>query len=149
LPWEAKLGRRLDEVISLMEKMVERIEAEQCFDISQTALRVGLATGKACCLTPGAEVWLRSEGRLLKGEEALRAQGFWQAGRQRLAEFTDKQLRGLAGNAFSAGCVASALLVLLVVMRGCDSCLRGGDSCKGQALSINGDSWRACCVLWV
>ena len=59
---------------------------------------------------------LRNEGRLLKGEEALRIQGFWLADRQRLARFSDKQLRDLAGRAFSAGCVASALLVLLAVV---------------------------------
>ena len=118
LPWEAQLGRRRAEIIFLMEKTVEGTEAEQCLDVSQTALRVGLATGKTCCLTPGAEVWLRSEGRLLNGEEALHIQGFWLADRQRLAEFTDKQLRDLAGNAFSAGCVASALLALLAVVCG-------------------------------
>ena len=116
LPWEAQRGRRRAEVIVLMEKTVEGTEADQCFDVSQTALRVGLATGKTCCLTPGAEAWLCNEGRLLKGEEALRAQGFWLADRQRLAEFSNTQLRGLAGSAFSAGCVASALLVLLAVM---------------------------------
>ena len=116
LPWEAQLGRRRAEIIFLMEKTVEGTEAEQCFNVSQTALRVGLATGKTCCLTPGAEVWLRNKGRLLKGEEALRIQGFWLVDRQRLAAFSDKQLRDLAGNAFSAGCVAKALLVLLAVM---------------------------------
>ena len=87
-----------------------------CIYISQNPLRVGFATGKTCCLTPGAEVWLRNEGRLLKGEEALRIQGFWLADRQRLAEFSDSQLRDLAGNAFSAGCVGSALLVLFAVL---------------------------------
>ena len=99
-----------------MEQTVEGAEADQCCNVSQNAHRVGLATGKACCLTPGAQVWMRNEGRFLKGEEALRTQGFWLANRQRLAEFSDKQLRGLAGSAFSAGCVASALLVLLAVM---------------------------------
>ena len=116
LPWEAQLGRRRAEIIFLMEKTVEGTEAEQCFDVSQTALRVGLATGKTCCLTPGAEAWLRNKGRLLEGEGALRVQGFWLADRQHLAAFSNKQLRDWAGNAFSACCVASALLVLLAAV---------------------------------
>ena len=99
-----------------MESTVDGSEAEQCLDISHNAPRVNFAVGKTCCLTPGAEVWLRNEGRLLKGEEALRIQGFWLAGRQRLAAFSDNQLRDLAGNAFAAGCVGSALLVVFAVL---------------------------------
>ena len=99
LPREAQLGRRRTELIFLMESTVDGSEAEQCFDISQNAHRVNFAVGKTCCLTPGAEVWLRNEGRLLKGEEALRIQGFWLADRQRLAGLSAIQLRELAGNA--------------------------------------------------
>ena len=64
LPHEAQLGRRRAEIIFLVENTMDGSEAEQCFDISQGAVRVGFATGKTCCLTPGAEVWLRNEGRL-------------------------------------------------------------------------------------
>ena len=114
LPHEAQLGRRRAEIIFLVENTMDGSEAEQCFDISQAALRVGFATAKTCCLTPGAEVWLRNEGRLLKGEEALRIQGFWLADRQRLAAFSDFQLRDLAGMLFRP--VAWAVLCLFCLL---------------------------------
>jgi hypothetical protein len=64
------------------------------------------------CLLPGAKVWLERRQRLLRGEEALRLQG-WPAEVAEDMEFSNSFKMNLAGNSFNAGSVAQWLISLL------------------------------------
>ena len=75
-----------------------------------------VVVGKSPCLTPNGVRWLRRAGRRMRGEEMLRLQGLCPADRKLLFEFSDGQLRDLAGNAFNAGSFAVALLAALQVV---------------------------------
>jgi site-specific DNA-cytosine methylase len=91
-------------------------DAEQVLDLSQDIRRVKVVVGKSPCLTPNGVHWLRRAGRRMRGEEMLRLQGLCPADRKLLFEFSDGQLRDLAGNAFNAGSFAVALLAALQVV---------------------------------
>lgn len=107
------LNRREGEVLHYMCSVHDSTSEEQIVDLSQGLDRVFFCKGKSCCLTPNAILWLRNHDRRLLGEEALRIQGLWLESRVVLRNFTDRQLRDLSGNSFSAGCLMTAVLSLL------------------------------------
>jgi hypothetical protein len=75
-------------------------------------------SGLSCCITAHSIPVLRSEDdscRILLGIEALQLQGLDVTDMPMASSYTQTELVDLAGNAFAAGCYATAVMISMIV----------------------------------
>ena len=85
-------------------------------DYSQSVARLPTKAGQSPCITPKAKLVCHRAGenpRLLLGPERLQLQGLPSSSCPSLANFSNRELNDLAGNAFSGAAVSTAVLIML------------------------------------